>query len=55
MKTAIFRRLLWKEFRQQWAFWVATVLIILMILGLASVVESLVQQKTTDLSYLLKL
>ncbi len=52
MNIAIFRRLLWKEFRQQWAFWVATALIILMILALASIVESMFQQKTDDFSYL---
>ena len=52
MNTAIFPRLLWKEFRQQWSFWIASALIILIILGLSSFAESMSQQRNIDFSYL---
>ncbi|MBN2292236.1 MAG: hypothetical protein JXM70_07415 [Pirellulales bacterium] len=51
MNTSIFRSLLWKEFHQQWPFWLAMVFIILMSLGLVSFVETLIQEES-DFTYL---
>lgn len=53
MNAAPFSRLLWKEYRQQRAFWLAAMLIIAMILCLSGMVVSLTQDNPRDFSYLL--
>ena len=51
MNTAIFRRLLWKEFRQQWAFWVAMVFLATLLMVLFEVSFTLLSIRPRADSY----
>ena len=52
MNLAIFRRLLWKEYRQQRAFWISMVFAILVLFALVCLGQSLDQHKEKDFTFL---
>ena len=51
MNIAIFQRLLWKEFRQQWAFWVAMVFLTMLLMVLFEVMFALLGVRPREDSY----